>query len=205
MNAKGLGMPRYPAPPLASPPPLRPDAVWPTPSEAQCRAWWDDHAMMPHIKDHSARVAQVAEYVAVRAERAGHRVDVAQVRASALLHDLAKTYTIEHGGNHSQIGAAWVMDLTANPAVAQGVMHHVYWPFTMDAPANLLPFCVIYGDKRVSHDRIVDMEARFQDLMDRYGTTLVIRAAITKTHEQALVIERALGEIIGEDLSCASF
>ncbi len=198
-------MPSPYVPPLASPPPVRPDASWPTPSEEQCRAWWNDYAMMEHIKRHSEQVARVAGYIAARAHKAGHPVDVPQVRASALLHDLAKTYTIEHGGNHSQIGAAWVMDLTGNPAIAMGVMHHVFWPFDLDVAGHLLPFCVIYGDKRVSHDQIVDMETRFQDLLNRYGATEAIREGITRTHVQALEIERVLGEIIGEDLSCASF
>lgn len=164
--------------------------------------------MLEHIKDHSEAVARVACHVAGAALRAGHDVDVDAVRASALLHDLAKTYTIRHGGNHSQIGAAWVMQLTGDAAIAQGVMHHVYWPFRLDmktAARHLLPLCVLYGDKRVSHDRFVGMDERFEDLVERYGDTAVIRRGIARTKEQAVEIEHALGELVGEDLSCASF
>ena len=35
-----------------------------------------------------------------------------QPAAAGLLHDLAKTYCIRHGGSHAQLGAAWVLEAT---------------------------------------------------------------------------------------------
>ncbi|MEF2145180.1 MAG: HD domain-containing protein [Desulfovibrionaceae bacterium] len=161
--------------------------------------------MPAHIRRHSHMVAQVSTHLAVLAEEAGLEVAPARVRASALLHDIAKAYTIDHGGNHSQLGASWVMDATGDPGLAQGVMHHVYWPFDLILPEFILPLAVIYGDKRVAHDRIVSLEDRFQDLMDRYGKTELIRERITATHEQAVAVERLFSETLKVDLSENTF
>ena len=190
---------------LPPPPPARFDPNLFVPDDAQCFRYWEEFAMLDNVAEHSRMVAVVATFLAKRAVDKGLDVDVPTVRASALLHDLAKTYCIEHGGNHSQIGAAWAMQLTNNPCIAHGVMHHVYWPFDLDIPNHFLPFCVLYADKRVSHDTIVDMEARFVDLVERYGHTDAIKASIKVTHDQAVEIERLMSELIGEDLKCESF
>lgn len=191
-------------PPVPAPPP-RPGGAFPVPSEARCLALWDRYDMLPNVRDHSLMVAQVATALAERGARRGLAVNAGEVRASALLHDLAKTYTIRYGGNHSQLGAAWVVEETGNPLIAQGVAHHVFWPFELDVERDFLPLCVLYGDKRVAHDQVVGMDDRFTDLMERYGASEAIRARIRATHEQGRLVERLLGELLKVDLTCASF
>ncbi len=192
-------------PPLAAPP-IRPgEGAWPVPDEAACRELWERYDMLPNIRAHSLMVARVAGFVADRGRDRGFAVDPALVRASALLHDLAKTYTIRFGGNHSQIGASWAMEHTGNPRIAQGVMHHVFWPFEADVERDFAPLCVLYGDKRVAHDRLVSLEDRFRDLLDRYGASETIRARIEATHEQGRRIEQLFSQALEVDLSCASF
>lgn len=192
-------------PPVPAPPGVRFPGPGLVPGPAQCEAWWDDYGMMAHIKDHSRMVAQVATHLAVAARERGLPVCVETVRASALLHDLAKTYTIRHSGNHSQLGAAWVMELTGNPVIASGVMHHVYWPFEVDVAKFFMPMAVIYADKRVAHDQLASLEDRFQDLLDRYGSTADIRARIRTTHEQAITIERGFERLLEESLATSTF
>lgn len=191
--------------PLPQPPVVRPDPAWSVPSDEQCRRWWTEFDMLPHIQAHSLLVAQVATFMAKRAVQVGLAVDVQTVRASALLHDLAKTYTIRHSGNHSQLGAAWTMELTGNPQLSQGVMHHVSWPFEMDVLKYFLPMAVLYADKRISHDRLVTMGERFLDLMERYGKTIEIGAKIRLTQAQALAIEASFSRILGVDLNACTF
>jgi hypothetical protein len=175
------------------------------PSESQCVAWWDRFEMPEHIRAHSRKVAQVACFVAEAGQRRGLDVDVETVFASALLHDLAKIYCINHGGNHSQLGGAWAMALTGNPLLAQGVMHHVYWPFAVDTERFFTPLAVLYADKRVSHDSIVRIEDRFGDLLSRYGKTPDIRERIHTTNRQAKDIEDALGRLLEIDLNAHDF
>ena len=174
----------------------------PVPDETACARLWDKYGMLPNIRAHSRAVARVALDVAERAVALGHTVDVPALRAAALLHDLAKTYTILHGGAHAQLGAAWVREETGRPDLAQAVLFHVSWPWS-EGPLGLetdplrLPLLVSYADKRARHDEVVGLEERFEDLLDRYGDTEEHRTLIVANREQALTYERALTALVG--------
>jgi len=168
-------------------------------------ALWDRFDMPEHIRAHSRKVALVACQVAEAGARVGLNVCLDTVRASALLHDLAKIYCVKHGGNHSQLGGAWAMALTGNPLLAQGVAHHVYWPFEVDVRRYFTPIVVLYGDKRVAHDQIVPIEERFSDLVERYGKSPEIRERIHSTNRQAKDIEDALSQLLEKDLNAHDF
>jgi len=193
--------------------PIRTDRRGQIPTDHQCLQWWDQHGMLEHIKRHSLLVARVATVLAELAVMRGRNplegapADdfVQSVRAAALLHDLGKTHAIKHGGNHSQIGAAWVMELTANPAIAQGVIHHVHWPGSPDLERHFLPLAVIYADKRVKHDTLVSVDDRYQDLMDRYGKNERSRVWITKSRLQCIEIENLLSSFLGENIHAYPF
>ena len=64
------------------------------PSDEECFAWWDAYEMPEHIRQHSMLAAEVATAIARMGEAAGLPVCVQTVRASTLLHDLAKFYVI---------------------------------------------------------------------------------------------------------------
>lgn len=196
-------------PPLPAPPAAASDlcrkAAWKAPSEARCIALWDRFEMPDHIRAHSSQVARVACQLAEVAISQGLPICLETVRASALLHDLAKIYCVKHGGNHSQLGGAWAMALTSNPLLAQGVMHHVYWPFEVDVRRFFTPMAVLYGDKRVAHDHIVPIEDRFGDLVDRYGKTPEIIERIHSTNRQAKDIETAFSLLLEKDIHAHDF
>ncbi|MDR2051020.1 MAG: HD domain-containing protein [Deltaproteobacteria bacterium] len=177
------------------------------PDEAGCGALWDKYAMPAHIRAHSIRVAGVAESLGRRLQAGGARIDLSLLLAGALLHDLAKAYTIEFGGNHAQLGAAWTRMETGSPRVAQLVFHHVHWPWPLDlGNESMLPcLLVLYADKRVRHDVLVSIEERFQDLMRRYGHTEKTRIFIRSSMEQGLEIERALSARLGVNLDEDTF
>jgi hypothetical protein len=186
---------------------------YPVPDRAACEGFLDAHAVPAHIREHSAMVAMVAGEIAEMAVAAevfgldsesGRRL-VAAVTASALLHDLAKGHSIEHGGNHAQLGGAWVQALTGNPAIAQGVTHHVWWPWDTDPVRHFLPLAVLYGDKRVQHTRVVSLGARYADLAERYGTTAERRARVSLSLSQARAVELTLGELLGVKLDACAF
>ena len=178
------------------------------PSDAECRGWWDEYGMYDHIKVHSELVAGVATALAEMAAGKGlgnpyglPRDDFVQsVRAAGLLHDLGKTWSIVHGGNHSQLGAAWTLALTGNHAIAQGVIHHVFWPGELNLAKHFLPLAVIYADKRVTHDKLFSIEERFTDLMARYGTNERSRSWIARSRQQNLDLEVLLSTFLGEDI-----
>lgn len=187
-----------PFPPLA----FERDPGWMVPDREECYALWDKYAMPDHIREHSAVVADFATHLAERAVAQGANIHVPSVLASGLLHDLGKYYAITHGGSHAQIGGAWVMGETKNPLIAQGVMHHVRWPWNVDETVDawLLAYCIIYADKRVMHNRVVTNQERFVDLLERYGYSDHARSRIAASHEQGLEIEAALSRRLKVDL-----
>ena len=181
--------------------------AWYVPDEAQCVRLWDKYGMMPHIREHCRAVASVAlDIVRKAGERGllpeGRGLEGPCVQAAGLLHDIAKTYTIRHGGSHAQLGAAWVRDETGNPALAQAVLWHVSWPWQSgpldDAADPLrLPVIIAYADKRVRHTEFVTLEERFDDLMLRYGIDDERKARITGYLNRTKSVEKAFFNKIG--------
>ena len=180
------------------------DPGWNIPSREECFRHWEKFNLPGHIREHSRLVAVVAEEICLLA-RDDVPVPAGAVIASALLHDLGKFYCIEHGGFHNQLGASLVMNLTGNPAIAQGVMHHIFWPGEIDVDKFFLPLVIIYSDKRVMHDRIVSLETRFKDLFARYGINNRMNGLIKKSWDQAVAIQNKLNEKFGTDLNACAF
>lgn len=185
---------------LASPCLPSPSELPKPPTDAECFTFWDRFDMLPHIREHSLGVARVATRLALLGREKGLDVDVQTVRASALLHDVAKTYTIRHGGNHSQLGGAWMQQATGNPLLAMGIVHHVHWPWHVDVRAYFLPLAIIYGDKRVRHDAVVTLDERFEDLYSRYGVTQYVRDRLAESKLQSDQIEHAFENLLGVTL-----
>lgn len=183
------------------PPPGPVSYPLPVPTEDECFALWEETSMFNNVREHSLAVAAVATFLAQKGSEMGMEVDVDAVRASALLHDIAKTYSILYGGNHSQLGGAWTVEYTGNPVIASGVTHHVFWPFELDVEKYFLQLAVLYGDKRVAHDQLVHIEERFEDLLDRYGRTGLIRERMTVMHEQVVEVERLFSDTLKVDLN----
>lgn len=180
------------------------DPNWSVPTKEECFKYWEEFDLPVHIREHSSMVAVVADEI--YAQCPGNiAVPREALTAAALLHDLGKFYCIEHGGLHNQLGASLVMDITGNPAIAQGVMHHVYWPGDVDIKKFFLPLVLIYSDKRVKHDKIVSLEDRFDDLFSRYGINAQMNQLIQKSLSQALAIQEQLKHELGINLNASTF
>lgn len=191
--------------PLPSPPAEVIDPNLPVPDDQQCAEFWARFSMLDNVAAHSLMVAKIATFLAKRAKDMGMNVDIPTVRASALMHDIAKTYCIIHGGNHSQLGGAWAMETTNNPVISSGVTHHVYWPFELDITKYFTSLSVIYADKRVSHTDLVSLKQRFEDLVIRYGIPMGLRDKIKTTENQALALEKLLCDTLEVDLNECDF
>ena len=171
------------------------------PSEQGCRALWDRYEMPEHIRIHSEQVARFSVSLAELAAERGCAAQADEVLACALLHDIAKSYTLRHGGSHAQLGAAWALAETGHAGVAQGILHHVYWPWPLrEETLCTLPVLVLYADKRTRHADFVTLEERFADLAARYGIHEQSRRGIAASQRQAVLIERALSARLGVEL-----
>jgi putative nucleotidyltransferase with HDIG domain len=215
IREKGVSSPKSrPGDSLAAEPARGPEAPFRVrafeaeiPDRDGCVALWEKYAMPAHIREHSIRVAGVAESLGRRLQAGGTRINLPLLLAGSLLHDLAKAYTIEFGGNHAHLGAAWTQRETGNPRVAQMVFHHVHWPWPLDLDnESMLPsLLVLYADKRIRHDALVSIEERFQDLLQRYGHTERTRMFIKASMEQGLEVEQALSARLGVNLDEDTF
>lgn len=177
----------------------------PAPDDAECLDLWRKYNMLPNVGEHSMTVARIATSLAGRAYELGRPVSVRETRASALLHDIAKTWSVRYGGSHAQLGAAWVVYETGNYRIAQGVALHVHWPWKLPRDICILPLFVLYADKRVCHDKCVTIKERFDDLLIRYGVTEAAKSQIMRSWEQATEIERIMSEQLEWNLNEDSF
>ncbi|SDB04663.1 HDIG domain-containing protein [Desulfonatronum thiosulfatophilum] len=177
-----------------------------TPTVAECRKMWELWDMPEHIQSHSLTVTRVSQCIAELMKKTLlPDLDVQVVTAAAMLHDLAKFYTILHGGSHSQIGAAWVQEQTRNPVLTRAVLHHVHWPFAMNLRSYPVSLIVCYSDKRVMHTEIVTLEERFADLQTRYGMNATAIKHIQESLEQGQSIERLLSAEMKVEFNAYSF
>jgi putative nucleotidyltransferase with HDIG domain len=166
----------------------------PSPGRRECEALWNRYSMPRHIRAHSLLVAAVTLGLGELLMQRGARLSRPALLAGALLHDLAKIYTVDYPGDHAQIGAAIAVRETRNYMVGQMIYHHVGWPWEVDINNDYLLHVLLldYADKRVKHDSIVTLEERFADLRQRYGRTERSLAAIAFSQLQGLEIEQAL-------------
>lgn len=141
----------------------------PVPDPERCRQLLEEHGVPDHIRRHSEQVARVARRLAEALRRhAREAVDVELVEAGALLHDIAKASCFESRGNHALEGGRLLRTL-GYPAIASLVERHVVLgPWSAGGrvtEAELLN----YSDKRVRHEELVSLSARFEDILARYG------------------------------------
>ncbi len=189
---------------------VAPNPAWHVPSKQECLSLWEKYEMLDNIREHSLMVAKAALFLAKQARAVLHKdekmaslygvsLEDKYVVASALLHDIAKTYTIQHGGDHAALGAAIVRAETGNPYLGHAVISHVIWPwengdYSVQYMPWRLPLLISYADKRICHNMVVGVDERFQDLMDRYGTDAIRRKYIQENYEQCKQQEKVMLE-----------
>jgi len=159
------------------------------PSQAECFALLKRYDNYPHIIAHSQKVAKVALFLANSLKESGFVLNLSLIKAGALLHDIAKTYSLKHPGvDHAKKGAEWI-EAAGYPEVAEIIRWHVELPHKAEIDEKTI---VNYADKRVKHENIVSLEERFEDLLKRYGKNKSSRKRIedfyirTKTFEKKL-------------------
>jgi putative nucleotidyltransferase with HDIG domain len=143
----------------------------PVPDRETCFALMARFAMPPHIIIHSLMVAEAACRLGAALVRAGHLLDLPLIEAGALLHDIAKRECLDKRCDHSLRGFE-IMTSLGYPGLAKVIGEHVNVQSARSQNGLISPSVVVnYADKRVRHDRVVSLNERHQDLMNRYGDT----------------------------------
>lgn len=138
------------------------------PSYEKCLEAWDRYSMLDNIRAHSLLVARIALLLAKNLRAQGFPVSVAKTTAGALMHDIAKTRSIQSGEDHSELGRR--ICLTHHfDEIADIVAEHVRLrSFDLNGVYSEKEL-VYYADKRVNHDRVVSLEERLEYIISRYG------------------------------------
>jgi uncharacterized protein len=162
------------------------------PTWTECLELMDAHGMLPNIREHSFAVMQVARFMGEALADAGFELFLPLVITGALLHDLGKTACLGTLNNHAEWGAV-VLDDLGYPLVAQVVREHVHLHGDItDARPVREAELVNYADKRVLHDEVVTLEARFADIKVRYGRTSEALARIKATAAKSRALEEKI-------------
>lgn len=163
------------------------------PNRGQCLILLRNAAVPPHIQNHCFVVAELAVYLGSLLNEIGSRLDLQLLEAGALLHDIAKAQTLGTGTRHEDVGAQ-MLDSLGYSMVSTIIRDHVNLnreglegPLTESLIVN-------YADKRVKHDQLVSLEARFVDLIQRYGRSPDHRAWLEKKLILYLCLERRIFE-----------
>jgi uncharacterized protein len=152
----------------------------------------DRYRMLENIKTHSIVVARVSHLIARGLHDAGLDISVEKATAGALIHDIGKTGSLNTGEDHAETGMQICLENNL-PEIADIVGEHIilkdYHPNGNHSEKEI----VYYADKRVNHDRIVDLEERLAYIIGRYGKNQADRChAIKKNFELCRKVEKKL-------------
>lgn len=158
------------------------------PSEKECCALFKDANTPGQVIDHSRKVADLSMAMASLLVRRGCLLNMELIRASALLHDLAKGVP-----NHAQAGADRLFEY---PEVAEIVAEHTDISLIPSERSITEKEIVYLADKLVKDDGIVSLQARFTGLLEQYRNHEEVFNKIMLRLRNAEIIQSKIEAII---------
>ena len=168
------------------------------PTREECLRLMEQYGMLEHIIHHSLEVARVALFLSAELNKRGQRIDLGLVEAASLLHDLAKTECLTTKEDHARAGCQ-LLKRMGYERVGEVVAQHIWLEKREDPTAVSEEEIVNYADKRVMHDRIVPLEERFDDLIERYGKHPNARDTLEQLQKEICGIENKICIILQID------
>ncbi len=165
---------------------MKSDSAKKYPDENECMKLIKKYEMFPNIIDHSIQVKNVAEAI-YNNIISKETISIELLISSALLHDITKTRAIiNHEMRHDLTGGELLRELGYEEIAVIVENHVVFTDFDPDGPLTEKEI-IYYADKRVMHDKVVTIEARVADLVERYGKTDNIKEMIV--HNKKFILE----------------
>jgi putative nucleotidyltransferase with HDIG domain len=128
----------------------------------------DQYRMLDNIREHSIVVAEVVRAISHGLVISGVQLSVDKAVAGALLHDIAKTQSLQTGGDHAALGREICLQHHLDE-IADIVAEHIWLRSYSPDGVYSEKEVVYYADKRVLHTSVVSLEERMHDIIDRYG------------------------------------
>ena len=138
------------------------------PTNEDCFLLMERYQMLDNIRAHSLVVANVASLLSKSLINAGVSISIEKVIAGALLHDIGKTPSLKSKRDHSKIGRQICLDNNLEE-IADIVGEHVRLKNDKLNSGYSEKEIVFYSDKRVNHDRVVNLDERQAYIIGRYG------------------------------------
>ncbi|MBN1365699.1 MAG: HDIG domain-containing protein [Syntrophaceae bacterium] len=171
------------------------------PTKTECEELMAKYSMLPNIIEHSLQVMRVALAITDNLKD-GVSINRDVVIAGALLHDITKTKALKKKEDHAATGGALLREL-GFPRIAEIVEQHVILK-NLNLEGKIEEKEIVnYADKRVSHDKIVTLEERVSDLMQRYGKTEEMRNHILQNMKTVIAVEHKLNSFMKVDINYA--
>lgn len=162
------------------------------PTQKECLELVQEMGMMAHIVDHSQQVCRVAVCLAGNLNMQGKSLNLALIRAAALLHDITKTRSFSTHENHAETGGKLLQErgfAEVGQIIAQHVKLESYTGLSkLPGEAEI----VNYADKRVLHDQIVSLTERMTYILDRYADSQESRERILGLWNKSKEIEKKI-------------
>jgi len=138
------------------------------PTVDQCFELMEKYGMLENIKAHSIMVEKVAKVIAREIIKTGVNVSMARITAGALMHDIGKTPCLNTRDDHAAMGSD-ICIMNHFEEIAEIVRKHVIIEgFDPEADVNETEI-IYYADKRINHDKLVNLDERLEHLLIRYA------------------------------------
>ncbi|MDD5171379.1 MAG: HDIG domain-containing protein, partial [Syntrophales bacterium] len=168
------------------------------PSRRECHELMARYAMRSNIVEHSIQVMRVSLAIMDNLKN-GVTINRDMVIAAALLHDITKTRSIETKEQHDASGGELLREIGCMHIAEIVEQYVIFKNFSKHGRLEEREI-LYYADKRVMHDRIVTIDERVYDLVQRYGSTEDIRNMILNNKSLVLAIESKIAGFMNVDL-----
>lgn len=159
------------------------------PNLCECYAIWDKYQLPENIRSHCEKVKQTAMGLAEQLTEKGVNLDQSDLRAAALLHDIAKTEK-----NHAYKGGELLRKM-GYLKVGDIIADHI--DIVVEADKAITENEILYlADKLVKDDQLMDLEARKNQMLDFYKDNPIATEKITKRYQNAELILQKIKRMI---------
>ena len=149
------------------------------PSPDECYSLLERYGVPEHIIQHSEMVCRVAVFLVVHLNEQGEDLNITELQAAALLHDLTKMEGLAEGRDHAKSGNE-VLAKLGFKRIGEIVAEHIKLKEKTGLHVLSEEEILNYSDKRVMHTTVVSLADRFADLKERYGGNGLDRNAMER-------------------------
>jgi uncharacterized protein len=169
------------------------------PSSDECYSLLERYSVPEHIIQHSEMVCRVAVFLAEHLNEQDQKLNIPELRAAALLHDLTKMQGLAEGRDHAK-SANEVLSNLGFQRIGEIVGEHIKLKEKTGSPVLSEEAILNYSDKRVMHTTVVSLADRFADLKKRYAANssdMNAMERITRLEAETYELEARIFDTLG--------